>query len=190
VFCSFNNNFKFTPEVFDTWMEILHRVPDSVLWLLADNPWAEGNLRREASRRGIDGMRLIFATRVAPEHYLARYQLADLFLDSFPFNAGTTANDALWVGLPVLTRCGRTFASRMAGALLTAAGLPELITRTPQAYLDKAVSLAGDRAALQQLRLHLRSQREHGVLFDTPKFARHFEQACLQLADAGQPVPV
>ena len=123
-------------------MNILRRVPGCVLWLLADNPWAEANLKNEVRIRDIDVSRVIFAPRVEPEHYLARYAVADLFLDTFPFNGGSTANDALWMGLPVLTRSGRSFASRMAGALLTAADLPELITYDWEDYEDKAVALA------------------------------------------------
>ena len=182
IYCSFNNNYKFNPEVFDTWMNILRRVPDSVLWLLSDNPWAEANLRREAAERSIAPERLVFAPRVAPENYLARYCIADLFLDTFPFNAGTTANDALWAGLPVLTRSGRTFASRMAGALLTAANLPELITTAPADYEDKAVRLAQEPAELRRIRDHLGQVKSQGVLFDTPRFARNLEQHLLQLA--------
>lgn len=182
VFCSFNNNFKYTPEVFDTWMRILNRVPGSVFWLLADNPWAQANLRREAEVRGVDPARLIFAGRVAPENYLARYAVADLFLDSFPFNAGTTANDALWMGLPVLTRSGRAFASRMAGALLTAAGLPELITTHLHDYEEKAVWLALNRAECQRMRAHLLAQRQGGVLFDTPRFVLELEKRLIDLA--------
>jgi len=176
VFCSFNNNYKITPEVFHTWMRVLQRVPGSVLWLLADNAWARANLQREALAAGIDASRLVFAPRALPEDYLARYAVADLFLDAYPFNGGTTANDALWMGLPVLTRSGRTFASRMAGALLTAAGLPELITTDLAAYEEKAVTLGNDRAACQRLREHLQRQRDGGVLFDTPRFVRHYEQ--------------
>ncbi len=191
VFCSFNNNFKYTPEVFDVWMNILRRVPGSVLWLLADNPWAEANLRQEALNRGIDASRLIFAGRVSPENYLARYQVADLFLDSFPFNAGTTANDALWVGLPVLTCSGRTFASRMAGALLTAAKLGELVMSTFQCYEDKAVSLGNSPLEIKRLRGHLAEQRQYGVLFDTPRFVRNLEDQLRQLtACAAEVAPV
>lgn len=175
VFCSFNNNFKFTLEVFEAWLRILERVPGSVLWLLADTPWSEANLRTEAETRGMDQDRLIFAPRVSPEDYLARYQAADLFLDSFPFNAGTTANDALWMGLPVLTLTGRSFASRMAGALLTAAQLPELITWNLKDYEDKAVALANDPDACQRLRQQLQQVRGNGVLFDTPRFVRNLE---------------
>jgi len=181
VFCSFNNNYKFTAEMFNTWMNILRRVPESVLWLLADNPWAQENLKREALVRGVDESRLIFASRVAPEDYLARYLIADLFLDTFPFNAGTTANDALWMGLPVLTRSGRTFASRMAGALLTAGGLDELITYDLQSYEEKAVVLATSADQCQRLREHLQHEREHGKLFDTSSFVRNLEIQLKQL---------
>ena len=175
IFCSFNNNYKFTPEAFDVWMSILRRVPDSVFWMLADNQWAEDNLRCEAEARGIDRTRLIFAPRVLPEDYLARYQIADLFLDSFPFNAGTTANDALWMGLPVLTRSGRSFASRMAGALLTAAKLDELITYNFKDYEEKAVWLAKNPKECRRMRKHLHEIHESGVLFDTPLFVRNLE---------------
>lgn len=183
VFCSFNNNYKFTPEVFATWMRILQRVPGSLLWLLADNVWAQENLRRVAIQHGITGDRLLFAPRLAPEHYLARYSVPDLFLDTYPFNAGTTANDALWMGLPVLTMSGKTFASRMAGALLTAAGLTELITTDLQAYEEKAVALAQSRAECARLRAHLQKTREEGVLFDTPRFVRSLEAEFRRLVD-------
>jgi predicted O-linked N-acetylglucosamine transferase (SPINDLY family) len=181
VFCSFNNNYKYTPEVFKAWMTILGEVPGSVLWLLADNPWSEINLKNHTKGHGINSDRLIFAPRVAPEHYLARYAVADLFLDSFPFNAGTTANDALWMGLPVLTLTGRTFASRMAGALLTAAELPELITYDLDSYIDKAVMLANEPQECVRLRAHLQHVKHNGVLFDTPRFVRHLEQRFKQL---------
>lgn len=181
VFCSFNNNYKFTPEVFDIWMNILRRVPGSVFWVLADNQWAEDNLLCEAEMRGIDRSRIVFAGRVSPEDYLARYLVADLFLDSFPFNAGTTANDALWMGLPVLTRSGRSFASRMAGALLTAAKLDELITYNFEDYEEKAVRLANDPEACGRLREHLHDVHENGVLFDTPRFVRNLEGCFKQL---------
>ena len=180
MFCCFNNSYKFNPEVFAAWMNILRRTPGSVLWLLADNPWSQANLRREAQKLGMDERRLIFAPRAAPEAYLARYAVADLFLDTFPFNAGTTANDALWMGLPLLTLCGRTFASRMAGALLTAAGLPELITHSLRDYEEQSVALAHAREQCQHLRQRL-SQARDGVLFDTPRFVRNLEQRFRQL---------
>jgi predicted O-linked N-acetylglucosamine transferase (SPINDLY family) len=175
VFCSFNNSYKYTPEVFTVWMQILQRVPGSVLWLLADNSWSENNLRAHAASHGIAAERLVFAPRVAPENYLARYHRADLFLDTFPFNAGTTANDCLWMGCPLLTLTGRSFASRMAGALLTAAGLPELICYDLASYADKAVVLAQDAQTCQQLRRKLAEVRQSGVLFDTPNFVRELE---------------
>ena len=187
VFCSFNNNYKITPEMFGAWMRILQRTPGSVLWLLADNPWAQHNLQRQAIAAGVDAARLVFATRALPADYLARYAVADLFLDAFPFNGGTTANDALWMGLPVLTRSGQTFASRMAGALLTAAGLPELVTTELAAYEDKAVQLAARPAEVQRLRQHLQQVRDHGVLFDTPRLVKQLESQFEQLVDALKP---
>jgi predicted O-linked N-acetylglucosamine transferase (SPINDLY family) len=181
VFCSFNNNYKLTPEVFDVWMSILRRVPDSVLWMLADNTWAEDNLRREAEARGVDRNRLVFAGRVSPENYLARYLIADLFLDSFPFNAGTTANDALWMGLPVLTCSGRSFASRMAGALLTAVGLNELITYNFEDYEGQALSLARSPIEMQRIKNILKQEKKDGSLFDSGKFVVNLEKLLVEI---------
>lgn len=175
VFCSFNNNYKFTPEVFSAWMEILKQVPDSVLWLVSDSETTRDNLVREAEARGVPGTRLVFAGRVPPAQYLARYQVADLFLDTAPFNAGTTASDALWAGLPVLTCAGKTFSARMAGSLLHAMDLPELVTHTLDDYIATAVSLAKDRARLAALRQRVEQGREHSALFDTPRFVRDLE---------------
>lgn len=183
VFCSFNNNSKFTPEMFGAWMRILSRVPGSVLWLLADNQWAEANLKKEAEQYDISSDRIIFAGRVLPEVYLARYRLVDLFLDTFPFNAGTTANDALWMGVPILTISGRAFASRMAGALLTAAGLPQLITQSMSEYVEKAVSLANEGTTLQQYRKKLTEERHTSPLFDTPKFVASLEGRMVSLVN-------
>jgi predicted O-linked N-acetylglucosamine transferase (SPINDLY family) len=174
VYCSFNNNYKFTPQVFDRWLRILQQVPDGVLWLLADNQWSQAALTRRAEVAGIDPARLIFAPRVAPPDYLARYTAADLFLDTYPFNAGTTANDALWMGLPVLTLSGKPFASRMAGALLYAAGLDSLITYDLAAYEARAVALGQDRAAAKALRTHLSSLPARYALFDMPSFVAAF----------------
>ena len=179
VFCSFNNNYKLTPEMFDVWMSILRRVPGSVLWLLADNPWAEDNLRLEAQARGIDASRLVFAGRVSPENYLARYLIADLFLDSFPFNAGTTANDALFMGLPVLTCSGRSFASRMAGALLTAAGCLELICFDLKTYEERAVALGGDTLEMANCKRSVANAKTSGNLFNTSGFVETLEDALL-----------
>lgn len=177
VFCSFNNNYKFSPEVFAAWMRILNRTPGSVLWLLADNVWAQENLKAAALAQGIGADRLIFAPRVSPENYLARFAVADLFLDTFPFNAGTTANDALWMGLPVLTLSGETFASRMAGALLTAAGIPDLITTNLTDYETKAIQLATNTREHQRICKLLRNAKTDSPLFDTPRFVRNLEQA-------------
>ena len=177
VYCCFNNNYKFTPEMFTSWMRILARTPGSVLWLLADNAWSKTNLTREAERHGIDASRLIFASRVAPPDYLARYQLADLFLDTFPFNAGTTANDALWMGLPVLTRVGESFASRMAASLLMALGQPDFITSSNADYEDRAVAWASAREDLASRRQALRAARTTSRLYDMTLFVRDLEAA-------------
>lgn len=177
VFCSFNNNFKITEEVFARWMNILRRVPDSVLWLVSDHQAVRDNLRTAASAAGVDPNRLYFAERASPANYLARYQLADLFLDTLPFNAGTTASDALWAGLPLLTCTGQTFCARMAGSLLHAVGLPELITHSLQEYEDLAVTLAGQPDRIAAFKQHLQEQRATCILFDSPRFVRHMEAA-------------
>lgn len=184
IFCSFNNSYKYTPEVFAVWLSLLRQVPGSVLWLLADNPWAERNLRQVAEAQGFAPDRLVFATRVSPENYLARYLVADLFLDTFPFNAGTTANDCLWMGCPLVTYTGRSFGARMAGALLTAAGLTELITYNLADYEALALALARDPARCAALRDRLGTVRDSGVLFDTPLFVRDLETSlqCLVAA--------
>jgi predicted O-linked N-acetylglucosamine transferase (SPINDLY family) len=175
VFCSFNNNYKFTPELFAVWMRILKRVPGSVFWLLADNEWAKENLLKTAKKFGIKKDRLIFASRVAPADYLARYQLADLFLDTFPFNGGTTANDALFMGLPLLTLSGRTFASRMAGSLLSSLGLPELITSTPLEYEETAVKLAKSRDYIGNIRTQLKERKNSAHTFMMAEFTKDYE---------------
>ncbi len=186
VFCAFNNNFKFNPPMFDSWMRILKRVPDSLLWMVADAEPVRTNLRRQAELAGVAAERLVFAERVVPADYLARYQVADLFLDTSPFNGGTTASDALWAGLPVLTCTGRTFSSRMAGSLLNAVGLPELITYQLQDYEDKAVGLAQDRGSMQALKLRLDQNRLSCPLFDSAQFVRDLEQRYAQVALKGR----
>ena len=180
VFCSFCNTHKITEEMFTVWMSILRRSPGSVFWLLADNKWAEENMIRRAGEQGVERSRLIFTWRVMPHEYLARYQVADLFLDTFPFNGGTTANDALWMGLPILTCSGRTFASRMAGSLLRAAGLPELITTSFEDYEEKAVALAADRAKTASLRRFLEENRATSPLFDIPRIVRDIEDVLIR----------
>ncbi|WP_317204581.1 TylF/MycF/NovP-related O-methyltransferase [Janthinobacterium sp.] len=175
VFCSFNNNFKFTEEVFASWMRILARAPASVLWLVSDHEMVRQNLRAAAAAHDIDPARLLFAERVTPADYLARYQVADLFLDTMPFNAGTTASDALWAGLPLLTCSGRTFSSRMAGSLLLAVDLPELVTHSLQEYEDKAVGLALQPRRVAEMKQQLQEQRLSCALFDSPRFVRDLE---------------
>jgi predicted O-linked N-acetylglucosamine transferase (SPINDLY family) len=187
VFCCFNNSYKITPGTFDGWMRILSRVENSVLWLSQNNPTAAANLRKEAGRRGIDGKRLIFATRMAslPEH-LARHRLADLFLDTLPYNAHATAMDALWAGLPVLTCIGESFPGRVAASLLTAIGLPELITSTAEAYEELAVQLASHPQRLAQIRQELAANRLKSPLFDTSAFTRHLEAAYSRIHERHQ----
>ena len=177
VFCSFNNTFKIRPPVFDVWMELLREVEDSVLWLLEADPVAARNLRKEAARRGVAPARLVYAPRVALSDHLARHRLADLFLDTLPVNAGATASDALWAGLPVITCAGRTFAGRMAGSLLRALGLAELITCSLQDYQAMALRLARDQPSLRRIRERLERSRLGTPLFDTDRFRRHIEAA-------------
>jgi predicted O-linked N-acetylglucosamine transferase (SPINDLY family) len=182
IYCSFNNNFKFTDGLFASWMRILHAVDNSVLWLLADNPWAKENMLRMADAHGVSRDRLLFAPRVAPPDYLARFQLADLFLDTFPYNAGTTANDVLWMGTPLLTYSGRTFISRMAGSLLTNVGLPDLVTESPQAYERKAIELGRNPMRVQSYKRYLAEHRKASALFDMPGFVRELEAAYASVA--------
>jgi predicted O-linked N-acetylglucosamine transferase (SPINDLY family) len=178
VFCCFNNSYKITPRTFDRWMRIVDRVSGSVLWLSEDNALATDNLRKEAERRGVRADRLVFAPfmPVTTEH-MARYRMADLFLDTLPYNAHTTASDALWAGLPVLTCAGDTFAGRVAASLLNAVGLPELVTRTPDEYERLAIDLATHRDKLGRIRQALAANRQTAPLFDTGLFARHLEAA-------------
>ena len=182
VFCCFNSNAKIGPATFDLWMRILGRVPGSILWLLEDNPTAAVNLRKEAAQRGIPPDCLRFAERVPLAKHLSRQRLADLFLDTFPFNAGATASPALWAGLPVLTCMGQTFAARMAASLLrclslSEPALSELIASTPEEYEALAVALAIDPARLVALREKLDRSRLTSALFDTPRLTRHLEAA-------------
>ncbi|MEN9866556.1 MAG: hypothetical protein RL748_2146, partial [Pseudomonadota bacterium] len=182
VFCSFNNNFKFTSEMFSAWMRILQQVPHSVLWLVADGEMVRANLLHEASLLGIKPERLIFAPRVGPLEYLARFMVADLFLDTFPFNAGTTASDALWAGLPILTYTGHTFAARMAGSLLHAVDLPELITWSLAEYEAKAVQLANQPERIAAMKQQLQQNRLTCTLFDSPQFVRDWETLLERIA--------
>ena len=173
VFCCFNNSFKLSSEAFDIWMRLLGQVEGSVLWLLKSG--AEPNLRRAAEKRGIDSGRLVFAERVSPAEHLARHARADLFLDSFRYNAHTTASDALWAGLPLVTMPGRSFASRVAASLLTAMGLPELIAETPEDYEELALALATDPTRLAALKEKLLAARHSAPLFRSAAFTRQLE---------------
>jgi len=179
IYCSFNGSYKISPDVFAVWMRILDRVPNSVLWLVADNEIAKTNLCNEAQKLGVDPERLIFAQKVVPMAYLARYRLADLLLDTSPYNAGTTASDALWADLPVLTCPGSSFASRMAGSLLNAVGLSELIMPNWHAYEERAVLLGQQPQQIAYYKNYLRSHKLETPLFDSKRFVRGLEQALL-----------
>ena len=177
VFACFNNPYKILPATFDVWMRILQRVPGSVLWLLQDHPMTAINLRREAQARGVDGSRLVFAQRLRTDEHLARHRAADLFLDTWPYNAHTTASDALWAGLPLLTCPGRSFASRVAASLLSTLGLPELVAASPADYEARAVDFGLHPQRLQAVRQALQTRRAQSPLFDGRVFAHHLGQA-------------
>ncbi|HMI97150.1 MAG TPA: tetratricopeptide repeat protein [Micropepsaceae bacterium] len=178
VFASFNNSYKFAAATFDVWMRLLHAVEGSVLWLPNANPTAVRNLQREADARGVSPDRIVFAPHVpAAEDHLARLRAADLFLDTLPYNAHSTAMDALWAGLPILTVKGESFASRVAASLLIAAGLPELIVDSLDAYESRAIDLARDPSTLAALTEKLRASRDSCALFDTARFTRNLEAA-------------
>jgi len=190
VFCCFNNTSKITPAMFDVWMRLLGAVEGSVLWLLEAHTGVRANLVREAAARGIAAERLVFAPRLPPDAHLARHRCADLFLDTLPYNAHTTASDALWAGLPVLTCKGSTFAGRVAASLLHAVGLPELVTHALGEYEALAVRLAREPGRLGALRERLKSSRTTAPLFDSARFARHLEAAFTRMWErhrAGQP---
>ena len=186
VFCCFNNITKITPFVFDSWMRILKQVQESVLWMLGENETAVSNLLQEAELRGVDSTRIIFAKRESLPDYLARYRMADLFLDTLPFNAGTTASDALWAGLPVLTQMGESFAGRMAASLLNAIHLPELITTTKEDYEALAVDLANNPDKLAKIKQNLLENRLKTPLFDIQYFTEHIESAYTQMYERYQ----
>jgi predicted O-linked N-acetylglucosamine transferase (SPINDLY family) len=177
VLCSFNNGYKISPVFFDIWMHLLRSAPGSVLWLLETNGLVKGNLRSEAGKRGVDSARLIFAPVVPPAEHLGRHQHADLFLDTLPCNAHTTASDALWAGLPVLTCSGDTFAGRVAGSLLMAIGMPELVTGSLEEYEQTALALARDPQRLIALRQKLEEKRDTSSLFDLAQLTGNIEAA-------------
>ena len=181
VFCCFNNNYKIVPETFDSWMRVLQAISGSVLWLLEDNPNAARNLRKEAQIRGVDPERLVFAARMKLDEHLARHRVADLFLDTLPFNAGATGSAALWSGLPLLTQIGESFVARYGASLLNAIDLPELITKTQEEYEARAIELATDPLRLSVIKKKLEQNRETSPLFNGQLFARHIEAAYAEI---------
>jgi predicted O-linked N-acetylglucosamine transferase (SPINDLY family) len=181
IFCCFNNIYKFNPEVFDSWANILRKVEGSVLWLLEENELSTANLRIEAKKRGISSDRLVFAKRLDNSHHLARSQLADLFLDTWPCNAHTTASDALWAGLPIVTLIGESFASRVCASLLSAVGLSELIAENVHDYESLAIQLALNEEKLDQIKKGLVNQKYSFPLFDTQQYVKDLEKLYLKM---------
>jgi predicted O-linked N-acetylglucosamine transferase (SPINDLY family) len=181
VFCCFNKNYKITPRLFDVWMRLLAQIDSSVLWLIQDNQVSADNMRREATARGVAAERLVFSKRCPLADHLARHRAADLFLDTLPYNAHTTASDALWAGLPVLTAVGTTFPGRVGASLLKAIGLSEMIVPDLQQYEARALELARNRPLLDAVRRKLAANRATAPLFDTPRFARYIEEAYLRM---------
>ena len=181
VYCCFNGTQKIRPAMFRTWMAILARAPNVILWLLSCDPATDDRLRQQAAKHGVAPERLVFAKRKPNAEHLARYPLADLFLDTSPYGAHTTASDALWMGVPVLTLIGRSFAARVCASLVTAAGLPELVCTSPESYEGQAVELAKDPTALFAFRERLRAGRDSCVLFDMPRLVTHLESLYEQM---------
>ena len=177
VFCCFSASYKITPKVFDVWMRLLGAVEGSVLWLLESNPLATANLKRAPETQGVAADRLIFAPTLPNPDHLARFAMADLFLDTLPYNAHTVASDALWGGCPVVTCAGQTFASRVAGSLLRAVGLPELVTTSLAEYEALALTLARNPDQCRGVREKLQERRLNSALFDSARFTRHLEKA-------------
>lgn len=175
VYCCFNGTHKLHPSTFERWLTILNRVPGSVLWLLGSEAATHERLWQYAAARGVGRERIVFASKLANPHHLARYPLADLFLDTSPYGAHTTASDALWSGVPVLTCSGRSFASRVCGSLARAAGIPELVCDTEEQYVRAAIRLGTERETLRILRDRLLTERERSTLFDMPGLVRHLE---------------
>lgn len=187
VFASFNNSYKLNARMFESWMNILKQVEGSVLWLLDETPRSTDNLIRYARDHGVSRDRLVFAPRVGVDQYLARFAVADLFLDNHPYNAGSTAQDALWAGLPMLTLSGRCFVSRMVGSLLNSLGLPELITADHAEYESRACELARDRDKLNALRARLKRDQRLPDVWDMQQFARNLEALYVKAVDSGAP---
>ena len=183
VFCAINQGYKINPTVFDIWMRLLHKVDRSVLWLKGQNDFMVSNLRIEAQKRGIDPSRLVFAKRIFHEQYLAQFKQADLYLDTFNYNAGTTASDVLMAGLPIVTKMGESYASRMAASLLNACSMNDLITETPEEYEKLALELAINPSKLLKLRERLQKNTKTTSIFDTALYTRNLEGAYQQAYD-------
>ena len=177
VYCCFNSNYKFTPSIFNSWARILGQVEGSVLLLYAESDAVKINLSREIELRGIDSSRLIFAGKICIEDYLARYRVADLFLDTSPYNAGATASDALWAGLPVITFLGKSFSARMCGSLLNSIGLPELVTASQREYEELAIEIGKNSDLILALKNKLAENRLSKPLFDVNLFTQNLELA-------------
>jgi predicted O-linked N-acetylglucosamine transferase (SPINDLY family) len=177
VFCCFNNNNKITPAMFNNWMRILQQVEGSVLWLLESNQWAVENLRMEAKKRGVNEERLVIASRLPIKDHLNRLRHADLFLDTLPYNAHTTASDALRMGVPLVTQMGNAFAGRVASSLVKTLGMEELITHCAEEYVKLAVDLATDRELFLMIRNKLIRNIQTAHLYDSELFTRHIEKA-------------
>jgi predicted O-linked N-acetylglucosamine transferase (SPINDLY family) len=183
VFCCFNNNYKISPREFDIWMRVLNKLPGSVLWLLGAGEATERNLRNEAAKRGVDRSRIIFAGKLPHSAHLERQRHADLFIDTFDYNAHTTASDALWAGLPLVTKAGKQFAARVAASLLNAVGLPELVAETDEDYEALILDLATNRERLASIRQKLAANRQSAPLFDSAGYARAFERGLARAYD-------
>jgi predicted O-linked N-acetylglucosamine transferase (SPINDLY family) len=186
VFCCFNQTFKIAPDVFDIWLRLLREVPGSVLWLVDSHPLARRNLLAIAGASGVSQERLVFAPRLPYAQHLARYRVADLALDTFPYTSHTTLSDALWCGCPTVGICGETFAARVSGSLLTTAGLPDLVTYSFAEYETLALRLATDRSLLEEVRTRVTAARDHSPLFDSAAFARDLEALYISLTAAAR----
>ena len=179
VFCCFNNNYKFNEKLFTIWLDIIKNTSNTVLWILEDNRWAKDNLIALAAKNGVAQDRLVFAGRIDPRDYLARFQCADMFLDTYPYNAGTTANDLLWAGLPLLTLSGSTYVSRMAGSLSKCMGLEEQICTTVEDYRNKAIDFAHNPEKLRALRKQVTENRDQ--LFNIKNIVSDYENAIMEV---------
>jgi predicted O-linked N-acetylglucosamine transferase (SPINDLY family) len=181
VFCCFNQTVKITPAIFERWMALLRALPRSVLWLLEDNRWASANLLAAAQSHDIAPERVVIAPRLPLHEHLARYAVADLALDTFPYTSHTTGSDALWLGCPLVALCGETFAARVSGSLLVNCGLPDLITSTLEEYEGLALRLATDQELMQNVRQRLATARDRAPLFDSQRFVHDLEQLYLRI---------